>query len=504
VSEAKTARRVRTRVAPSPTGDPHVGTAYVALVNYCFARKHGGDFLLRIEDTDQVRSTLASERAILDALRWTGLSWDEGPDVGGPHGPYRQSERSAIYRKYADELLANGHAFRCFCTAERLDAMRAAQRAAGVPQHYDGHCLEISGEESLARAAAGEPYVVRMKVPRDGVCIVQDLRRGPVEFAWSTVDMQVLLKSDGLPTYHLANVVDDHLMEITHVIRGEEWLPSAPKHLLLYKYFGWEPPALMHLPLLRNPDKSKLSKRKNPTGILFYERMGYLPEALINFLGLLISSAPEGEEIVDLATLVARFDLEHISLGGPVFDIAKLDWLNGRYLRELTPRQLLERTRAWGFDQARLEKIAELARARVERLSDVVPAAAFLFAGRLPITKDQFAGTKLDDETIRKALALAMWWLDAEPAVDKETVERVLKRVGETLGKKFRDLARVYYVAMTGSPTSLPLFDSMELLGRDICRERFRVALDVLGGVSGKEQKEWQRLAPPCASGDAA
>jgi glutamyl-tRNA synthetase len=494
VSESTTARRVRTRVAPSPTGDPHVGTAYVALVNYCFAKKHGGDFLLRIEDTDQVRSTLASERAILEALRWTGLSWDEGPDVGGPHGPYRQSERSTIYRKYADELLANGHAFRCFCTAQRLEEMRAAQRAAGVPQHYDGHCLEISGEESLARATAGEPYVVRMKVPRDGVCIVNDLRRGPVEFAWSTVDMQVLLKSDGLPTYHLANVVDDHLMEITHVIRGEEWLPSAPKHLLLYKYFAWEPPALMHLPLLRNPDKSKLSKRKNPTGILFYERMGYLPEALINFLGLLISSAPEGEEIVDLATLVARFDLEHISLGGPVFDIAKLDWLNGRYLRELTPHELLERTRAWGFDSARLEKIAELASARVERLSDVVPTAAFLFAGRLPIAKAQFEGTKLDEETIRKALALAMWWLDAEPSFDKETVERVLKRVGETLGKKFRDLARVYYVAMTGSPTSLPLFDSMELLGRDICRERFRVALDVLGGVSGKEQKEWQRL----------
>jgi glutamyl-tRNA synthetase len=490
-------RPVRTRIAPSPTGDPHVGTAYVALINYAFARRNRGQFLLRIEDTDQARSTPESEQAILDALRWTGLTWDEGPDVGGPHGPYRQSERSAIYRKYADELLAKGHAFRCFCTPERLEAMRQAQRAAGLPQQYDGDCLTVSAEESEARAAAGEPSVVRMKVPREGVCVVQDLRRGPVEFAWSTVDMQVLLKSDGLPTYHLANVVDDHLMEITHVIRGEEWLSSAPKHLLLYEYFGWEPPVLMHVPLLRNPDKSKLSKRKNPTGILFYERMGYLPEALINFLGLLISAAPEGEEVFDLPTLVERFDLEHLSLGGPVFDIAKLDWLNGQYLRRLSPDALLERTREWGFDRARIRRIAELARERIERLSDLVPAAAFLFAGRLPVTKEQFAGTKLDEETTRKALALAMWRFDAERTFDKETVERVLKGVGETLGKKFRDLARVYYVAMTGSPTSLPLFDSMELLGRDIVRERFRVALDVLGGVSGKEQKEWQRIAAP-------
>ena len=486
------ARRVRTRVAPSPTGDPHVGTAYVALVNYCFARKYGGDFVLRIEDTDQVRSTPESERAILAALRWTGLAWDEGPDVGGPHGPYRQSERSAIYKRYADELLANGHAFRCFCTPERLEAMRAAQRAAGLPQKYDGLCLAIPADESGPRAESGEPFVVRMKVPESGVCIVEDLARGPVPFEYSSVDMQVLLKSDGLPTYHLANVVDDHLMEITHVIRGEEWMSSAPKHLLLYQYFGWEPPVLMHLPLLRNPDKSKLSKRKNPTGILFYERMGYLPEALLNFLGLLLAPAPEGEEIFPVETLIERLDLSKISLGGPVFDIAKLDWINGQYLRALSIEELMERTAAWGFDRDRVERIVQLSQSRIERLSDIVPNAAFLFAGRIPVTKESFAGTKLGQDDIRKALALAMWRLDMERMFDKETVERVLKGVGETLGVKFRELARAYYVAMTGSPTSLPLFDSMELLGRDICRERFRVALDVLGGVSSKEQKAWQ------------
>ena len=494
MTSSPAARRVRTRVAPSPTGDPHVGTAYVALVNYCFARKYGGDFILRIEDTDQVRSTAESERAILAALHWTGLSWDEGPDVGGPHGPYRQSERSAIYKRYADELLSKAHAFRCFCTPERLEAMRVAQRGSGTQQKYDGQCLSIPADASALRAQSGEPFVVRMKVPASGTCVVDDLARGPVPFEYETVDMQVLLKSDGLPTYHLANVVDDHLMEITHVIRGEEWMSSAPKHLLLYSYFGWEPPVLMHLPLLRNPDKSKLSKRKNPTGILFYQRMGYLPEALLNFLGLLIAPAREGEEIFDIPALTERLDLAKISLGGPVFDIAKLDWLNGRYLRELSTADLLRRTEAWNFDPARLATIAELARERVERLSDLVPMAAFLFAGRLPIAKESFAGTKLADDDLRRALALAMWRLDGERRFDKETIGRVLKDVGDALGKKFRDLARVYYVAMTGSPTSLPLFDSMELLGRDIVRERFRVALDVLGGVSAKEQKEWQKI----------
>ena len=377
-------------------------------MNYCFAKQKGGAFLLRIEDTDQARSTPESERAILAALRWTGLSWDEGPDVGGPHGPYRQSERSAIYQRYADELLRKGDAFRCFCTPQRLAEMRAAQRAAKVPQKYDGRCVAIPAGLSESRAAAGEPFVVRMKVPQEGVCVVDDVARGPVPFDYAAVDMQVLLKSDGLPTYHLANVVDDHLMEITHVIRGEEWMSSAPKHLLLYSYFGWEPPVLMHLPLLRNPDKSKLSKRKNPTGILFYERMGYLPEALLNFLGLLLAAAPEGEEMFGLPALIERLDLAKISLGGPVFDVAKLDWLNGQYLRKLSTAELIGRTVAWGFDPARIERIAALAQSRVERLSDLAPTAAFLFAGRVAVTREAFAGTKLVELDVRKALALGM------------------------------------------------------------------------------------------------
>ena len=483
---------LRTRIAPSPTGDPHVGTAYVALINYCYAKKHGGQFLLRIEDTDQARSTPESEAAILASLRWLGLSWDEGPDVGGPHGPYRQSERSAIYSKYIDELLASGHAFRCFCTPERLDEMREAQRLAKVPPRYDGRCLAVAPAESEERAKT-EPFVVRMRVPDTGTAVIEDLRRGKIEIEWNTIDMQVLMKSDGLPTYHLANVVDDHLMEITHVIRGEEWVSSAPKHLLLYQYFGWEPPAFLHVPLLRNPDKSKLSKRKNPTSILFYKALGYLPEALLNFLGLLMVSSAEGEEIMTLDELIARFEVEHLSLGGPVFDVAKLDWLNGKRLRELPPAEFLDKIVAWAPDRERFAAMASLAQQRVERLSDLGPLLGFFFAGRLNLSETQLLeGQKLAKDDIRRAIALAMWDLDASQTFDKATVELVLKGVSERLGRKLRDLARVFYVAITGSPTSVPLFDALELLGRDLVRERLRNALDTLGAPTAKEQKEWR------------
>ena len=495
--------KVRTRIAPSPTGDPHVGTAYVALITYCFAKHHGGEFLLRIEDTDQVRSTRESEDAILTSLRWLGLSWDEGPDVGGPHGPYRQSERSAIYQKYVRQLLDAGHAFKCFCTPARLEEMRVAQRAAGTPPRYDGLCLTYSPDESARREAAGEPFVVRMKVPEQGVCVVDDLRRGRIEIEWKTVDMQVLMKSDGLPTYHLANVVDDHLMEITHVMRGEEWVSSAPKHLLLYEYFGWQAPKLMHLPLLRNPDKSKLSKRKNPTGILFYQAMGYLPEALMNFLGLLANSVgEEQDEMMTLAQMVERFSVEHVPLGGPVFDVQKLDWLNGRYIRErLDPAALVRRVQEWAFAPERIERIAALAQARIERLSDLGLLVSFLFAGRLPASLETLRGGKLDDLALRQAYALALWGLEDVRDWKVAGIEALLKRVAEALGKKFRDVARPFYVALTGSPTSIPLYDSMELLGRDLVRERLRGALETLGSPSKREQEEWKALLSAGAEG---
>jgi glutamyl-tRNA synthetase len=488
--------KVRTRVAPSPTGDPHVGTAYVALINYCFAKHHGGEFILRIEDTDRARSTSASEGAILDSLRWLGLAWDEGPDVGGPHGPYRQSERSQIYQRYITQLLDAGHAFKCFCTPVRLEEMRVAQRAAGKASRYDGLCLTYAADEIARREGAGEPFVVRLKVPDTGVCVVDDLRRGPIEFEWQSVDMQVLMKSDGLPTYHLANVVDDHLMEITHVMRGEEWVSSAPKHILLYRYFGWEMPKLIHLPLLRNPDKSKLSKRKNPTGILFYQSMGYLPEALLNFLGLLSNSVGENQdEVMTLPQMVERFALEHVPLGGPVFDVQKLDWLNGRYLREkLDAHAFVGRVRAWAFAPERIERIAALSQSRIERLSDLGLLLSFLFAGRLPVAIEELRAGKLDDLELRRAYQLAQWELDALREWNVAGIELALKRVAEAIGKKFRDVARPFYLAITGSPTSIPLYDSMELLGRDLVRERLRGTLEILGAPSKKESDEWKKL----------
>ena len=485
---------VRTRIAPSPTGDPHVGTAFVALINYCYAKQNGGQFLLRIEDTDRARSTAASEATILGALRWLGLEWDEGPDVGGPHGPYRQSERLAYYTRYANELLAAGHAFKCYCTAERLEGVRREQQRMKQPPGYDGHCLGLSASEAAAYEAQGLPYVVRMKVPREGSITIDDLLRGPIVFEWQNVDMQVLVKSDSWPTYHLANVVDDHLMQITHVMRGEEWISSAPKHALLYQYFGWKMPKFAHTPLLRNADKSKLSKRKNPTGIEFYRRMGYLPQALANFLGLLASPPLDGEEIMDLPAMVERFRLEHVSVGGPVFDVAKLDWLNGRYLRErLDLEGFKAQVRGWALNQEYLGRIAPLAQPRIERLSDLGPLLAFFFAGRINPDPALLRSGKLDEQALRRAFVLA---LDAFERLEEWTiagVEAAVRSVAEKLEAKLRDVVRPFYVAVTGSAQSVPLFDSMEILGRELVRERFRSALAALGGATAAEQEAWTK-----------
>ncbi len=488
---------VRTRVAPSPTGDPHVGTAYIALINYCFAKKHGGQFLLRIEDTDQVRSTRESEEKILDSLRWLGLSWDEGPDVGGPHGPYRQSERSAIYTEHCNRLLNDGHAFKCYCTPEELASMRAQQMAAKQPPKYDGRCAKLTQAECAERDARGMSHVVRMLVPNEGVCVVQDTLRGPIEFEWSVVDMQVLMKSDGLPTYHLANVVDDHLMGITHVMRGEEWISSAPKHLLLYRYFGWEPPVLTHLPLLRNADRSKLSKRKNPTSILYYQRAGYLPAAMQNFLGLFIRSASEEDEKTSLQELIDGFDVANISLGGPVFDTSKLDWLNGRYMREeLTTAQFLDEVRKWALNDAYLMPIAEMAQSRIVRLSDLGALTAPFFMNRIDgLTAEKLRdGVKIDADQQRAAYTLALQQFDAMIEWNKDGVDAALRRTAAALEIKLKDMIRAFYLAVLGSPQGVPLFDAITHLGRDILRERLRHAMELLGPASKKEVETWTAL----------
>ena len=485
---------VRTRIAPSPTGDPHVGTAYVALFNMVFAHSQGGEFLLRIEDTDQQRSTPESEQAIVDALRWLGLTWNEGPDVGGPHGPYRQSERSEIYTKHCDQLLDTGHAFRCFCSSERLDALREEQTANKQALGYDGHCLDLSQEEISSRLESGEPHVVRMKVQREGQCTFNDLLRGDISIDWAQIDMQILLKADGMPTYHLANVVDDHLMEISHVIRGEEWINSAPKHILLYQYFGWETPVFCHLPLLRNPDKSKLSKRKNPTSILFYQRMGFLPEALLNYLGRMGWSMPDEREKFTLDEMRDAFDIQRISLGGPVFDVEKLSWLNGLWIRdELTLEQLADRLQEWALNRDTLMAFLPHARQRMERLSDFAPLGNYLVSGMLPITEQQLKDCGLDEDVLQDVLQFALWRLESIRHWEREVIFAELKSLSDAMHIKMKPFLAPLFIAIAGTSASISVMDSMVLLGPDMSRARVRHAIEVLGGIGKKKLKKLEK-----------
>lgn len=490
---------VRTRVAPSPTGDPHVGNAYVALFNYCFAKKHGGRFVMRIEDTDRERSTVHSEAQILKALRWLGVGWDEGPDVGGAYGPYRQSERGELYAEHAQRLIDDGHAFHCFCTPERLSELRREQVARKKQSGYDGLCLALNSKEVASRISGGEPHVVRMKVPTEGHCEFHDFFRGKVEIPWAQVDMQVLLKADGMPTYHLANVVDDHLMEISHVIRGEEWINSVPKHVLLYRYLGWEPPVLAHLPLLRNPDKSKLSKRKNPTSITYYERIGILPEALLNFLGLMGFSMPDGSEMFSTNEMVEAFDLERVSLGSPVFDQAKLRWLNGQWIRSLTPDEFGERVKGWLLNETYLSRITPLIQERVETLSELAPLADYLLGDRPDLRPELLAHKSLSADEVKKLLQFCLWRL--EPLTDRwkrDALHDALNDLAKQMGLKIRDFLAPIFVAISGRTVTLPLFDSLEVLGNDLTRARLRDAIEVLGGIGNKAlralEKEYREL----------
>lgn len=483
---------VRTRIAPSPTGDPHVGTAYIALFNQCFARAQGGQFVLRIEDTDQQRSTPESEKAILDSLRWLGLDWQEGPDVGGPHGPYRQSERGDIYKTYCDELVQKGHAFHCYRTAEELEQLREGLREAGRTSLKPSD-LALPEEEVEKRRAAGAPYVVRMNVPESGTCVVEDLLRGTIEIDWAQVDAQILLKSDGMPTYHLANVVDDHLMEITHVLRGEEWINSAPKHKLLYEYFGWEMPVLCHLPLLRNPDKTKLSKRKNPTSILYYQRAGFMPEALLNYLGRMGWSMPDEREKFSLEEMLEHFDIQRVSLGGPVFDVEKLSWLNGLWIRELENEQLADRLTEWMFNRENLLKVLPQAKERMETFGDFAPLVSFLASGKLPLTEESFSGNKLPLDDQKKLLQFALWRLEALRAWDKDSIFQAVKALSTAMEIKLKDFNTPLFVAISGTTASFSVMEAMVLLGPDLSRARLRQAIDVLGGAGKKVLKRWEK-----------
>jgi glutamyl-tRNA synthetase len=481
---------VRTRVAPSPTGDPHVGTAYIALFNLAFARQHGGEFLLRIEDTDQARSSKESEQTVFDSLRWLGLDWDEGPDVGGDKGPYRQSERGEIYAEHIKILLDKGHAFKCYRTPEELDALRLLKQEAGGFSALKNSDLKLDDTVVAEREAANAPYVVRMNVPEEGVCTFNDMLRGDIEMDWAMIDCQVLMKSDGMPTYHLANVVDDHLMEISHVIRGEEWLSSAPKHQLLYKYFGWDMPVLCHMPLLRNPDKSKLSKRKNPTSILYYQRMGFMPEAVLNYLARMGWSMPDEREQFTRAEMFENFDIKRVSLGGPIFDQTKLSWLNSQWIRDLSEDEFVAEFIKWGLNKESLMPAIKHVQPRIERFSDVAPLAGFLLSGMPDVSIESFEHKNITPEDMVKQLQMGLWQLEAIRHWEKSTIQARLFGLAKVMDVKIKDFLLAYFVAIAGSANSFSVLDSMEMIGPDMSRARVRHAIDVLGGVSKKAMKK--------------
>jgi glutamyl-tRNA synthetase len=476
-------RPVRVRIAPSPTGDPHVGTAYIALFNYAFARQQGGQFVLRIEDTDQTRSRADSAQMIFEALRWVGLSWDEGPDVGGPYGPYRQSERAEIYRKHADILLERGTAYRCFCTPERLAQLNAEQEAAKAERKgYDRRCRDLPADVIRKNHAEGLACTIRLKVPLGGAIAFTDKLRGAIEFEAAQIDDQILLKSDGLPTYHLANVVDDQLMKITHVIRAEEWIPSTPKHVLLYQAFGWEPPEFIHMPLLRNKDKSKISKRKNPVSINYYRDIGILPHAMLNFLGLMGWSFGNDREKFTLAEMIEVFSWDRISLGGPVFDLEKLVWLNEKYIHELDTDQLIDAFGAWRNNRDFLRKLLPLVHKRIKKLDEIVPQIDYFFSGDLDYAAvlAEMTIPEVASADVARGVETYVERFEAREGFDAAMLEQEARAWCEALGWKSKHAFMLLRLAVTARKASPPLFDTMAVLGKEITRRRLRRAAEAI------------------------
>ncbi len=480
---------VRVRIAPSPTGDPHVGTAYIALFNMVFARHHGGKFVLRIEDTDQSRSRPQYETNIFDALKWSGIAWDEGPDVGGEYGPYRQSERLDIYRRYVDQLVNEGKAYKCFTTPQELAEMREVARKAGGRQGYDRRHRNLSHEEIEQRLAQGQPYVVRLKVPLTGDCVFEDAIKGRSQVPWADVDDQVLLKADGFPTYHLANIVDDHLMKITHVIRGDEWMSSTPKHVLLYDLFGWERPTFLHMPLLLGTDGKKLSKRKNPTSIFYYRDCGYLQEAFINFLSLMGYSMPEEQEIYPVEHLIKTFDDARFGRSGAVFDVKKLDWLNQHYIINLIPQEnLWNRIQQWGFSEAFMQKLMPLVHSRIQTFGDFMDLCQFFFINKLTYREEDLCPRKLEAPTSAAILQAHIWHMEGNEDWGATGFEKASRELAERFSIHYKkDLIPLLFTTIMGKRTGPPLFDSVELLGKDRTRARLLQAIAFLGGISNKK-----------------
>jgi len=483
---------VRVRIAPSPTGDPHVGTAYIALFNWIFARHHGGKFILRIEDTDQSRSRKEYEDNIFEALRWCGIQWDEGPDVGGPKGPYRQSERLSIYQKHVETLVQEGHAYPCFCTAEELKAMRQVSRTGRMG--YDRRCRNLSPEEIEEKKKQGMPFVIRLKVPLVGECRYEDRLKGPLTYPWADVDDQVLLKSDGFPTYHLANVVDDHEMGITHVMRGDEWISSTPKHILLYEYFGWPAPQFFHMPLLLGKDGKKLSKRRNPTSIFYYRDSGYLPEAFVNFLTLMGYSIPSDKEIYGLDEVITSFDAKRIGISGAVFDVDKLDWLNQQYLIDHIPQEKLwDRLKSWQFNDAFMQKLMPLCHTRIRTFGEFMELCDFFFINHVDHNLALFTKKGLTEEMAAHILQTIIWFLDENEDWSRASIEKASHAVAKAWNLNHKKkIMPLLFAAIMGKLKGPPLFTSFEILGKFRARARLLDAIQSLGGISKKKLSKLQ------------
>lgn len=490
---------VRVRFAPSPTGEPHVGNIRTALFNWLFARHAGGAFVLRIEDTDQERKVEGALESILESLRWLGLDWDEGPEngKGGAYGPYFQSERLGLYRETVDALLSAGDAYQCFCSPERLDAMRKEQQRNQQPPGYDRHCLSHMTAGERDRRAAAEAHVVRFRIPREsGAVVVDDFIRGDVPYDPALLDDFVILKSDGFPTYHLANVVDDHHMRITHVMRAEEWLPSTPRHLLLYRALGWTPPVFVHLPMILGPDRAKLSKRHGATSTLAYRDEGYLPEALTNFMALLGWSLDDHTEIFSREELVECFDLERVGKAGAIFNVEKLTWMNGLYIRQLPAVELAERllpflerpegagglpdSVARPIDREYVATLAPLIQERLKRLDEAPDLLSFFFEGMASPTGEALVPKGVAPQRSAAALAAAADRLNGIASWREDALEAALRPMAEELDLKTGQFFSAVRAAVTGRSVSPPLFATMAALGRERCMQALHKAVETL------------------------
>lgn len=452
---------VRTRIAPSPTGqDLHIGNAYTALINYVVAKKADGQFIIRIEDTDRTRLVEGSEQRILASLDWLGIPHNEGPDNGGPYAPYRQSDRLQSYRTYAEELVNKGHAYYCFCTAERLEEMRKKQEADHKPPMYDGLCKTIDPKEAKSRVEKGERHVIRMNVPDNGVTAFTDLIRGEVSFENALIDDQVIIKSDNFPTYHLGVVIDDHEMKISHIIRGEEWISSTPKHILLYNFFGWEIPNIAHVSVLRNPDRSKLSKRKNPVWVSDYKAKGYLPEAILNYLASLAWSYPDGRDVFSVGEMTGVFEISQLKTSAPIFDVEKLRWMNGEYIRMMGDTDLMKKLYAFDpkipHDDAKMKHILPLVKERMKTLDEFWFLAGFFYErpGKHPMEKD------MKDLLIQALESVGDQWTH-------DAMEQAIRAGAAQANKKPKDVFMELRVSVTGEAVGPPLLESLEILGKE-------------------------------------